>query len=144
MSLPSPVGPVSFDSGVRVTDLSDPVTRARLSAPAVEIAGNIAHLWGLSTASTCALLGGISERTWRRWQSQPPTLDHDALTRISLLIGIHRSLRVVFGPSLGDAWPTIANTNPLFAGRTPIDTMVSGGIPQLIAVREVVDGWRDS
>ncbi len=143
MSVSSSVGPAGFDSGVQVTDLSDPVTRARLSASAVEIVGNIAHLWGLSAAATCGLLGGISERTWRRWQDHAPVLDHDALTRISLVIGIHRSLRVVFGPSLGDAWPTIVNMNPLFAGRPPVDTMLSGGIPQLIAVRELVDGWRD-
>lgn len=143
MSLSTPLGPANGESGVQVIDLSDPVTRARLSASAVEIMGNIAHLWELSTAATCGLLGGISERTWRRWQGQSPVLDHDVLTRISLLIGIHRSLRIVFGPSLGDAWPTIANTNPLFAGRSPLDTMLSGGIPQLIAVRELVDGWRD-
>lgn len=143
MSLSASVGPTGFEPGLQVTDLSDPATRARLSAAAIEVVGNIAHLWGLSTAATCGLLGGISERTWRRWQSQSPVLDQDALTRVSLVIGIHRSLRIVFGPSLGDAWPSIANTNPLFAGRAPLDTMLAGGIPQLIAVRELVDGWRD-
>lgn len=125
-----------------ITDLADPTTRARLSAPAIEIVGNIANLWGLSTEATCRLLGGISERTWRRWQAKSPVLDQDALTRVSLLIGIHRSLRTVFGTSLGDAWVGIANTHPLFGGRAPLDTMLSGGIPQLLAVRELVDGWR--
>jgi hypothetical protein len=142
MSLPVPSNTRASDIGVTITDLGDPATRARLSAPAIEIVGNIAHLWGLSTAATCGLLGGISERTWRRWQSQSPVLDQDALTRASLIIGIHRSLRIVFGPSLGDAWPGISNTHPLFAGRTPLDTILSGGIPQLLAVRELVDGWR--
>lgn len=124
-----------------ITDLHDSATRERLSAPAVTLAGNIVSLWGLSSSETLELLGGISLSTWRRWNDRAPILSQDALTRLSLIIGIHRGLRTVFGPSLGDSWPTIANSHPLFAGRSPINSIFSGGIPQLIAVRELVDGW---
>ncbi len=124
------------------TDLHDSVTRERLSTPAVALVTRITELWELSPAQTRLLLGGISSQTWRRWREGSPVLSQDTLTRISLLIGIHRALRTLFGPSLGDAWPGIPNSNPVFAGRRPIDTMISEGIPRMVAVRELLEGWQ--
>jgi hypothetical protein len=123
--------------------LRDSATRERLSTPAVTLFGNIASRWGLSSSDTCQLLGGISTHTWRRWRDHSPVLSQDVLTRISLIIGIDRALRILFGPSLGDSWPLIPNTHSLFAGRTPIASMISGGIPQLVAVRELLEGRQE-
>lgn len=125
-------------------DLSDPATRRQLSPAAVVACANIAERWGLTAATTCDLLGGISARTWERWRENPGNvaLDQDQLTRASLLVGIHRALRTLYSDAFADAWPTLVDTHPLFDGRTPVAAMVRGGIPTMHATRQLLDGWR--
>jgi RES domain-containing protein len=49
--------------------------------------------------------------------------------RISYLIGIFKSLNILYSQRLADRWMQLPNTNPIFAGRTPLDYILRGGTP---------------
>ena len=125
-------------------DLHDAATRNELSGAAIFTVQGIFDLWGLASESACDLLGGISDRTWQRWKKGPERqmLDQDQLTRASLIIGIHRALRMLYSKAYADAWPTLDDQHPLFAGRTPVYAMSRGGIPAMHVTRQLLDGWR--
>ncbi len=128
---------------VEAADLSDPDDRARLSTVAVKATARIAEFWGLTTPEICALLGGISERTWYRLKGgKAEAMGPDMLTRVSLLTGIFKGLRLLFSEPLADAWVRRPNRHPLFGGRAPIAAMAEGGIPRMLEVRGYVDALR--
>ena len=62
--------------------------------------------------------------------------------RISLVIGIYKALQIYFGKPWADRWVTLENRGPMFAGRTPIDTMLRQGQPGMVEVRRMLDAWR--
>ena len=43
---------------------------------------------------------------------------------------------------LADAWMTLPNTNPMFAGDSPLNYAKRGGIPALLRVRQLLDARR--
>lgn len=65
-------------------------------------------------------------------------LSQDTLTRVSALLGIYKGLRLFFSQPLADEWVKRPNNGPLFEGRRPIDLMIEGGVPELLAVRRHV------
>ena len=87
------------DSGqaAAIPNLSDAGTRERLTPAAVDGVVRLAEIWRLTSAEVCALLGDVSERTWFRMKKGEWTgaLSHDALTRVSALIGIFKGLRLL-------------------------------------------------
>ncbi|HZU88286.1 MAG TPA: antitoxin Xre-like helix-turn-helix domain-containing protein [Stellaceae bacterium] len=113
------IGPVvEIDPSSGPPNLADPAVRARLTSAAVGAAVRLAEIWRLSNAEICALLGDTSERTWFRikrgeWSG---ALSHDALTRISTLIGIFKGLRLLFSEPLSDEWVRLPNKGPLYGG----------------------------
>ena len=124
-------------------DLADSATRAELTPAAVRGLVRLAGAWHLTTTDVTALLGGIAPSTWHAWKrTAPAELTMDQLTRISLLLGIYTALHVLHAGPLADAWVSRPNTNALFAGRTPLAAMCTGGIPVLIEVRALLDGRR--
>ena len=124
-------------------NFADEKTRARLTPAAVEAVRNLADAWD-ATGEQMAALVGVSPSTWDRiraakWQQ---TLSQDQLTRVSSLVGVFKGLNLLFADDMADRWPKLANSGPLFANRTPIDTMIEGGIPIMIEVRRYVDALR--
>ncbi len=91
-----------------------------------------------------AALLGVSPATWDRMKAQAwkQSLTQDQLTRASALIGIFKGLHLLFADDMADRWVGLRNTGPLFGNRTPIETMVDGGIPVMIEVRRYVDALR--
>jgi hypothetical protein len=85
-------------------DFSDPETRCRLSPSAIRVFTNIAEKWNLSECQVHSLLGGIASSTLHAWKSDPDkrVLDKNAMTRISLIIGIYKALHTYFGPVATD------------------------------------------
>ena len=61
---------------------------------------------------------------------------------MSLLLGIYTALHVLHPGQLADEWVQRPNSNPQFAGRTPLQAMLSGGIPAMLEVRALLDGRR--
>jgi len=43
---------------------------------------------------------------------------------------------------MADRWIRLRNSGRLFGNRTPIETMIDGGIPVMIEVRRYVDALR--
>lgn len=122
----------------------DPQTRRRLSGPALRAFFNIAGAWGLSITEQRALLGWPAVSTYHKYKAgDHGALPFDMLTRLSLVLGIYKSLQVLYPePAFADAWVRMPNSHPLFAGRRAIDVMADGGIDGLYRVRRLLDGRR--
>jgi len=135
------------DNGAPFTpppDLREPRDRVRLTPAAVEGLQRIAAAWGLTVEQTCGLLGDVPASTWYSWVARPPRdLGVDRLTRVSYLLGIHQALHVLYPNSvLADQWVGRPNTNPLFAGRAPLDVLLEGGIAAMDRTRSLLDARR--
>jgi hypothetical protein len=139
-TLQQAVAGFSWDLAV---SLASKENRARLSPAAVKGVFRIAKHWKLRDDDTRALLGGLSNGSFYSMKNQAAkTLDEDQLTRASLLIGIYKALHILYSPKLADAWISLANTNPMFAGISPLDYMKKGGIPAFVRVRQLLDARR--
>ncbi len=132
------------DEGLSPDALRDRGVRARLSGPAIRLFLKLADLWRLSVDQRRILLGDISRPTYHNWQGgKVGTLTRDQLERISLLLGIHKGLKLLFADDTGAArWFTSPNRDLPFAGRSPLDRMLRGSIDDLYAVRRYIDAWR--
>jgi uncharacterized protein (DUF2384 family) len=136
---PAVVG-FSWDAAV---DLSRKENRARLSPSAIKGLTRIAAHWHLRDDDARILLGGMSNGSFYTLKSRGSrTLDEDQLTRVSLLVGIYKALNILYSPKLADSWMTLPNTNPMFAGDTPLNYVKKGGIPALLRVRQLLDARR--
>jgi Antitoxin Xre/MbcA/ParS C-terminal toxin-binding domain len=83
----------------------------------------------------------VSASTWDRIKASAwgQALSQDQLTRASAITGIFKGLHLLFADSMADR---LRNSGPLFGNRTPIETMLEGGIPVMIEVRRYVDALR--
>lgn len=137
-------GPEAGEDRSGAPDLFDAATRRRLSAPGLRTFLNIADRLELRVAERRRLLGGIAPSTYHHWRSRPPSeLSADTLTRISLVLGIFKGLRLLFADDATMArWLRGANTDPPFGGRSPLETLVAGPLDTLFAMRRYIDAWR--
>jgi len=117
--------------------------RARLSGTAIKAMKGIADHWQLKGEQVAALLG-VSPSTWDRVSAGGgnKALSQDQLTRISAVVGVFKGLHLVFADSMADRWAGLRNRGALFANRTPVETMIEGGIPAMLDVRRHVDALR--
>jgi hypothetical protein len=122
---------------------ADEADRARLTPAALEAVRSLTQHWSVTGDQMAALLG-VSPTTWDRikGQSWSQSLTQDQLTRASALIGVFKGLHLLFGDDMADRWVSLRNSGPLFANRTPVETMIHGGIPVMIEVRRYVDALR--
>jgi hypothetical protein len=124
-------------------DLSSKKTQERLSPSALLGFFRLADEWRLRDEDARGLLGGISNGTYYSLKRRPSkTLDQDKLTRISLLLGIFKALNILYSKKLADAWVQLPNRNPMFGGESPLASMIKGGVPAMIRVRQLVDARR--
>jgi len=124
-------------------DLSSRKIQERLSPSAVLSFFRLADVWQLRDEDARGLLGGISNGTYYSLKRRPSkTLDQDQLTRISLLVGIFKALNILYSQKLADAWVQLPNSNPMFGGEPPLASMIKGGVPAMIRVRQLVDARR--
>jgi hypothetical protein len=127
----------------KLPDLADPVTRARLSAPAVAAFFAIVDKWQLRNEDAMALLGGASHgRYFDLKRNRKGLLSQDELTRISLLIGIFKALNILFSPRLANQWTIRPNSNPMFHDAPPLQFLTRAGVPGMIGVRRLLDSRR--
>ncbi len=92
--------------------------------------------WGLNKTQKGALLNlppeSVDQSASTRLQSR---VARDPAMRAALIVGIHNELQRVFSAAKADSWVTEANTNPIFAGKTPLETMLAKGTEGMNAVR---------
>ena len=142
MSL-APRYPASRYEPSPLPDLAAKSERERLSPSAIKAFLNIMTVWKVRDEDARALLGGMSNGPFYEMKKKPErTLDTDALTRASYLIGIFKALNILHGKALADRWVTLANRNPIFRGTTPLEYMIRGGIPAIQVVRRLLDARR--
>ena len=98
--------------------------------------------WQLSGSQQMTLLGLSNEKTLYNWKNQPEKakLTSDSLKRASYVLGIYRSLQILFPDySLSDQWLSTANDNLLFKGSAPMDRLLTGQVVDLAVVRNFLD-----
>lgn len=135
--------PASSYEPDRVVDLGSRAERERLSGSALRAFFSIADRWKLRDEDARELLGGLSSSAWYEWKKRPDRLlDVDRITRISYLIGIYKALHILYGDELADEWPSLPNSNAIFAGTTPLAYMLSGGLLAMQTVRRLLDARR--
>ena len=126
-----------------LVDLSSKVERERLSRSSIKAFMNIMTKWAIRDEDARALLGGISNGPFYEMKKKPDrTLDADALTRASYLVGIFKALNILYSEKLADAWIQRPNSNRIFGGQTPLTFMVKGGLPAMHTVRRLLDARR--
>lgn len=126
-----------------IPDLSQESTRRELTDAALEAFIRLSDIWRLTSRQSAALLGE-SERTWFRikageWSG---VLSQDALTRVSAVVGLYKGLHLLFSDPLADDWVRRPNSESLFEGSAPVDHMIRGGIPAMLATRGYIDALR--
>jgi hypothetical protein len=124
-------------------NFADERDRDRLSPVALKAMKGIAAHWRLRGNEIAALLA-VSPSTWDRmaagkWEQ---ALSQDQLTRVSAVVGVFKGLHLLFADDMADRWARLRNKGPLFDNRTPIETMIEGGIPAMLDVRRHVDALR--
>jgi len=117
--------------------------RRELTPVAVRTIANLFDLWKVPPRSAAKLMN-VDEGTWAAmsdgsWQG---ILSVDQLERTSGLVALYRDLKEAMDEEAADAWPTTANDNPPFRGKTPVDIMVLGGLPVIQAMRRHVKALR--
>ena len=104
----------------------------------------LAKRWELDDRQGQKLLGDPSARTYARWkagQVEPSRISRDTRERLSILMGIHKSLRHMFSdPSRGYRW--LRAPNQAFGEDSALDRLLVGSILDLEAVRAYLDAER--
>jgi len=118
-------------------DLSSRAARERLA----RVITRLFDLWNLSAVEQAALLGLSSDNrsTLARYRRGEPLADNrDLLDRVGHLLGIHKSLRILFphDRDLAYRWMTAANRR---MGARPMDIVLERGFEGLLALRRYLD-----
>ncbi|MFN7572826.1 MAG: antitoxin Xre/MbcA/ParS toxin-binding domain-containing protein [Betaproteobacteria bacterium] len=130
-AVPQPAS--SVDTGTRAA-------RGRLA----QMVTRLLDHWQLSATEQAELLGlsTASRSTLARYRSGEPLADsRDMLDRAGHLLGIHKSLRLLFphDRDLAYRWMTQPNRR---LGARPIDLVITHGFEGLLAVRRYLDFQR--
>lgn len=115
-----------------------------LNGPALRSFFRLSGHWKLRAAEQRKLLGDPPESTFYKWKrEQDGSLGRDTLERISYLLGIWKSLQILFpDPAQADAWLRKPNAAPLFGGHSALERMLSGNVADLFVVRQYLDAQR--
>ncbi len=137
-------GPDTAWMPLPAAERQDPEVRRRLSAPGLRAFFGVARVWQLSVTEERALLGWPPTSTFHKYKSgDPGPLSFDTLTRISLVLGIYKSLQILYPePAFADRWMRMPNTNVLFGGRSPLAFAADAGIDGLFQIRRLLDARR--
>jgi len=119
---------------------ADPISEAE-GAAMFRAAVSLFAKWGL-TDEQASVLVDMPVRSYRRWKAEGPgRLSRDARARLSNLLGIHKSLRIVFSEAQrGYDWIRAANT--AFGGASALEVMLGGELTDLMRVRRYLDAER--
>lgn len=100
----------------------------------------IAERWGLSADEQISLLGSPGRSTFFKWKKDGGSLAQDTRERLSHILNIWKSLRIVFTQDeMGEDW--VRAKNRYFDGASALDVMLEG-MSGLIRVRRHVDAQR--
>lgn len=119
-----------------------PVITDEEGAAMARAAVNLFRRWGITDAEACILLGGVSKRTYARWKDgEIGRLTIDQKTRLSVLMGIHKSLRILFTEKTR-VYEWVKKPNRAFGGQSALEIMLGGYLTDLFRVRHYLDAAR--
>jgi hypothetical protein len=101
--------------------------------------------WRLSTEDQLSLLGlSTSNRgaLSRYRRGEPLAPNRDLLERVGILLGIHKSLRLLFPRNRDLAYSWMTQRNRAFEGMTPVEAIKQWGFSGLLMVRAYLDKAR--
>jgi hypothetical protein len=118
-------------------DLHSGAARSRLA----RLVTRLFELWGLTLPEQAGLLGlsRSNRASIARYRSGEPLADsRDLLDRASCLLGIHKTLRILFPQNrdLAYRWMTSLNRR---LGQRPVDLVLERGFEGLLAVRRYLE-----
>ncbi len=134
---------MSLAANIKFDKNSDYFNDKNSEAVIIKAVCSAAQFWQL-TNQEAADLFNVPIATWNRMKngSFRGRLDKDKITRASLIIGIFKGLRILFNGPLTYGWIKTKNNGVGFNGRTPLEVMIDGGIPAMMAVRRHIDALR--
>lgn len=121
------------------------ISEEAMAAAGMRAFARIAELWGLSVNEQRVLLGQPPRSTFFAWRkaSSKIALSRDTLERLSNILGIYKSLQILFpDPKVADAWVRKSNAASVFGGRSALERMLAGNVSDLHAVRKYLDSVR--
>jgi hypothetical protein len=107
---------------------------------------SILERWKATSDQACRILR-ISRSTYTRARQRDPdwavALDADQMQRISFVLNIHATLRLVFdNPNNVYGFASMANDNEFFNGRSPLEIMAQGDMISLYETFRRIDMLR--
>lgn len=120
-----------------------PLATPPISSVGLKTGITILERWG-ATGEQSASIFRISRSTYARAKrGEAVSLDRDQLTRVSLILNIHASLRILFdNPENLYGFMGMANHNEYFNGRSPLEVISSGDLISLYEVYRRIDALR--
>ena len=116
-------------------DLSNPEHRDSILAAGLKAWDRIAWFWQLTGDEQLGLVPPLNEGDSLEGQGM-----RNAATKLGIMIGIFRRLRLLYSDRFAYSWIKLPNTNPLFGGTRPLDFMIEGGIPAMGKVALLLEG----
>jgi len=101
--------------------------------------------WQLSTEDQLSLLGLSTTNRGaltRYRKGEPLASNRDLLERVGILLGIHKSLRLLFPRNRELAYTWMTQGNRAFDGMTPAESIKKWGFTGLLMVRAYLDKAR--
>lgn len=101
---------------------------------------NLVDRFALKEHEARILMGDMPRSTYTSHKSK---LNRDQKERVSYLLGIYKSLRILFDDGeQARTWINRPNKLPPFIGLTPKEYMLEGSMVRLADVRKFLDFWR--
>lgn len=127
----------SSNSAIASSAVADRERRARLA----KMVATLLDHWQLSAAEQTAVLGlSVSSRsTLARYRKGEPLSDsRDLMDRAGHILGIHKSLRILFPHDRDLAYRWVKQPNRRLGAR-PLDLVLQHGFEGLLAIRRYLD-----
>jgi len=104
----------------------------------------ICREWGCTQEEMVQMLGGVSRSTLAKYETLPRvTLSRDTLERISYILGIYKSLRVMYPTAeRANRRVRLETSEPPFLGASALDVMALGSMKHLAETRRYFDAKR--
>lgn len=104
---------------------------------------SIAAAWELDVEQQRILLGNPGRTTFFDWKKKKTgKLSRDTLDRLSYILGIYKALHILFAEQSVREWLRNPNRDPLFAGQSPLQYILTGQLVALADVRRYLDWAR--
>ena len=122
--------------------------RRHLGGPGFRAFLGLSKAWDLNAEERLRVLGYPSRATYFNWVSkanknQELLLPVDTLLRISAMLGIHKSLRILFNNAQEERdWLRGPHDAPTFGGQLPMALVTNGTPDGIMLVRRYLDGFR--